>query len=422
MRIQRQAYLDKLIAKQGNGLVKVVTGIRRCGKSFLLFELFHEYLCSSGVSEGQIIEIALDDRRNKALRDPDNMLAYLDSRMVDRRTPYYVIIDEVQMLDEFVDVLNSLLHTPNVDVYVTGSNSRFLATDVATEFRGRGDQIRVHPLSFAEFSQARGLDAERAWDEYLLYGGMPLILSQEGAREKAAYLISLLDEVYLVDIVERYGLRGAAGLEELVNVLASSIGSPTNPNRIADTFASERKTTIDDKTVRRYIDCLRDAFLLAEAKRFDIKGRRYIGSPSKYYFEDHGLRNACLNFRQIDEGHLMENVIYNELIRRGYSVDVGSIETFGKSKEGKTMRKQLEVDFVVNMGSSRCYIQSAWKMDTPEKMEQEKRSLLRLKDGFRRVLLVSETVASHYEDDGILVTDVKSFLLNQNSLEAAPSV
>lgn len=417
MLIRRDTYLDKLVAKQGNGLVKIVTGIRRCGKSFLLFRLFHDYLLSTGVSEEQILEIALDDRRNKTLRDPDNMLAYLDSKIAGTDKRSYVVIDEVQLLGEFVDVLNSLLHMPNVDVYVTGSNSRFLSTDVATEFRGRGDQIRMHPLSFAEFAAARDGDVGAAWEEYLLYGGMPLVLGQNGPREKSAYLKSLFEEVYLVDIVERYKLRDSAGLDELVDILSSGIGSLTSPSRIASTFESQRKASLSDKTVRRYIDCLKEAFLLDEAKRFDIKGRRYISSPSKYYFEDQGLRNARLNFRQIDEGHLMENVVYNELVRRGYSVDVGSIETFGKTREGKTTKKQLEVDFVVNMGSSRCYIQSAWEMSTPEKVEQEKRSLLKIGDGFRKIILVKDAIANHYEEDGIQIMDVKDFLLDQESLE-----
>ncbi len=417
MIIKRDIYLNKLIAKQGNGLIKVITGIRRCGKSFLLLNLFHTYLRTEGIPEEQIIEIVLDDRRNQRLRDPDAMLAFIDSKIEDPHKQYYVIIDEVQLLDEFVDVLNSLLHMPNVDTYVTGSNSRFLSTDVATEFRGRGDQIRIHPLSFAEYYEVSGLDKNSALNEYLLYGGIPLVLEQNSPQEKAAYLSSLLSEVYLVDTVDRYNLKNSTGLEELVDILASGIGSPLSPNKIANTFQSELKTALSYKTIRHYLECLKEVFLITEAKRFDIRGRHYINSPSKYYFEDQGLRNARLNFRQIDEGHLLENVIHNELVRRGYSVDVGSIETFGKTKDGKTMRQQLEVDFVVNRGSYKCYIQSAWEMKSTEKIQQEKRALSKVEDGFRRIILVKEPLMTHFDENGIQVMDVMEFLLDQDSLK-----
>ena len=420
MRIARDHYLDQLIARKGNGLIKVVTGIRRCGKSYLLTNLFHEHLRSCGVPEDHIVEVALDDRRNKSLRDPDEMLAYLDAKVsgsADSSIPYYVVIDEVQLLDEFVDVLNSLLHVPNVDVYVSGSNSRFLATDVVTEFRGRGDQVRLHPLSFSEYCAAEGGDPTRAWSDYLVYGGMPLVLSYETPQEKAAYLQGLFDEVYLVDIVDRYHLRNAPELGELVDVLASAVGSLTNPTRIANTFASERGLSVDNKTVSRYIDYLRDAFLVSEARRYDVRGRAYINSPSKYYYEDTGLRNARLNFRQVEEGHLMENVIYNELVVRGYSVDVGVVNTFGRSAAGKTERKRLEIDFVVNRGSSRCYIQSALNIDSPEKAEQEKRSLKRVDDSFQKVVVVRDEPVPHYDDDGILIMGIRDFLLDPESLE-----
>lgn len=417
MLIRRDVYLDRLVKARGNGLVKVVTGIRRCGKSFLLFNLFHSWLVEHGVASDHIVEIALDDRRNKALRDPDAMLNHLDSVLRNDGSVYYVILDEVQMLDEFVDVLNSLLRIPNVDVYVTGSNSKFLSTDVITEFRGRGDQIRIHPLSFAEYLPASGKSVSEAWGEYLLYGGMPLVLSLDEPQEKMRYLRSLFDEVYLTDIVDRYSLRGSTEMDSLIDMLASSVGSLTNPTRIARTFASETGSGITEKTIRRYIEYLSDAFLISEAKRYDVKGRRYISSPSKYFFEDVGLRNARLNFRQIEENHLMEGVIYNELLARGYGVDVGVVDVYGKNVEGKTERKRLEIDFVVNRGSSRCYIQSALTIDAPDKAAQEKRPFRKVDDDFKKVIVVKDTLAPHYDSDGVRIIGITDFLLDRECLE-----
>lgn len=425
MRIERSRYLDRLVSKKGNGLIKVITGVRRCGKSYLLNVLFHEHLVSCGIDEGHIIEIALDDRRNRRLRDPDEMLAYLDARIAaagDSEMPCYIVIDEVQLLDEFVDVLNSLLHVPSVDVYVTGSNSKFLASDVVTEFRGRGDQVRLHPLSFAEYCSAVPDDPRVAWNDYLVYGGMPLVLSMRSPEEKAAYLHGLFEEVYLIDIAQRHNLRNAEGLAQLVDVLASSVGSLVSPFKISNTFASEQRVSLSDKTIERYLVCLEDSFLVTPAKRYDVKGRRHIGSPSKLYFEDVGLRNARLNFRQIEESHLMENVVFNELVARGYSVDVGVVDAFGRDESGKTMRSRLEIDFVVNRGSTRYYVQSALRMDTPEKAAQEKRSLQKTGDSFRKLVITKDAIASHYDDDGIQTVDVLDFLLDPDSLERSADV
>ena len=325
MRIKRDLYLNRLISRKNNGLIKIVTGVRRCGKSYLLFELFHEYLVDNGVDESHIIEVALDDRTNKRLRDPDNMLDYIKNMIQDKDT-YYIILDEVQLLDEFEDVLNSLLHIRNADVYVTGSNSRFLSSDVITEFRGRGDEIRVHPLSFREYTSAYQGSVDEAWEEYYTYGGLPLILTRKEDEEKSEYLISLFQKVYLSDIVERHRIVNTEELNELVDILSSSIGLLTNPLKLSNTFKSIKGKSLSDKTINQYIDHLLDAFLVSKAVRYDIKGKKYINSPAKYYFEDVGLRNARLNFRQTEENHIMENIIYNELRIRGYRVDVGVIE------------------------------------------------------------------------------------------------
>jgi len=350
MEIKRDIYLDRLIRREKNGLIKIVTGVRRCGKSYLLFNLFHNYLLDKGVKEDHIIEIALDDRSNKELRDPDNMLDYVKERILDRDT-YYIILDEVQLLAEFEDVLNSFMHIRNADVYVIGSNSKFLSSDLVTEFRGRGDEIRIYPLSFREYCSVYQGSSDEAWDDYFTYGGLPLILSRETAEEKAEYLMSLFQKVYLSDIIDRHKVRNQEELDELVDILASAVGSLTNPLKLANTFKSVKKKTISDKTLKKYMDYLMDAFLVSKAVRYDIKGRKYIGSPAKFYFEDVGLRNARLNFRQMEENHIMENIIYNELRIRGYHVDVGLVEQFGKNSENKTTKKQLEVDFVVTRGS-----------------------------------------------------------------------
>ena len=415
MEIKRDIYLDRLIRREKNGLIKIVTGVRRCGKSYLLFNLFHNYLLDKGVQEDHIIEIALDDRSNKELRDPDNMLNYVKERIVDKDT-YYIILDEVQLLAEFEDVLNSFLHIRNADVYVTGSNSKFLSSDVVTEFRGRGDEIRIYPLSFREYCSVYEGSADEAWDDYFTYGGLPLILSRETAEEKAEYLMSLFQKVYLSDIVDRHKVRNREELDELVDILASAVGSLTNPLKLANTFKTVKKKSISDKTLKKYMDYLMDAFLVSKAVRYDIKGRKYIGSPAKFYFEDVGLRNARLNFRQMEENHIMENIIYNELRIRGYHVDVGLVEQFGKNSENKTTKKQLEVDFVVTRGSEKFYIQSAFAMTTPEKQAQEERPLNAIGDSFKKIIVVRDNIKVRRNDMGIVTIGIRNFLLDENSL------
>ena len=415
MEIKRDIYLDRLIRREKNGLIKIVTGVRRCGKSYLLFNLFHNYLLDKGVKEDHIIEIALDDRSNKELRDPDNMLKYVKERIVDRDT-YYIILDEVQLLAEFEDVLNSFMHIRNADVYVTGSNSKFLSSDLVTEFRGRGDEIRIYPLSFREYCSVYQGSADEAWDDYFTYGGLPLILSRKTAEEKAEYLMSLFQKVYLSDIIDRHKVRNQEELDELVDILASAVGSLTNPLKLANTFKSVKKKTISDKTLKKYMDYLMDAFLVSKAVRYDIKGRKYIGSPAKFYFEDVGLRNARLNFRQMEENHIMENIIYNELRIRGYHVDVGLVEQFGKNSENKTTKKQLEVDFVVTRGSEKYYIQSAFAMNTEGKQEQEERPLNAIGDSFKKIIVVRDNIKVRRNDMGIVTIGIRNFLLDENSL------
>ena len=415
MEIKRDIYLDRLIRRERNGLIKIVTGVRRCGKSYLLFNLFHNYLLEKGVKEDHIIEVALDDRSNKELRDPDNMLSFVKERIVDKDT-YYIILDEVQLLDEFEDVLNSFMHIHNADVYVTGSNSKFLSSDLVTEFRGRGDEIRIYPLSFREFCSVYEGSADEAWDDYFTYGGMPLILSRVTAEEKAEYLMSLFQKVYLSDIIERHKVRNREELDELVDILASAVGSLTNPLKLANTFKSVKKKTVSDKTLKKYMDYLMDAFLVSKAVRYDIKGRKYIGSPAKFYFEDVGLRNARLNFRQMEENHIMENIIYNELRIRGYRVDVGLVEQFGKNSENKTTKKHLEVDFVVTRGSEKYYIQSAFAMNSESKQEQEERPLNAIGDSFKKIIVVRDNIKVRRNDMGIVTIGIRNFLLDENSL------
>ena len=415
MEIKRDIYLDRLIRREKNGLIKIVTGVRRCGKSYLLFNLFHNYLLAKGVKDDHIIEIALDDRSNKELRDPDNMLNYVKDRIVDKDT-YYIILDEVQLLAEFEDVLNSFMHIRNADVYVTGSNSRFLSSDLITEFRGRGDEIRIHPLSFREYCSVYEGSADEAWDDYFTYGGLPLILSRETPEEKAEYLMSLFQKVYLSDIIERHNIRNREELDELVDILASAVGSLTNPLKLANTFKTVKKKAISDKTLKKYMDYLMDAFLVSKAVRYDIKGRKYIGSPAKFYFEDVGLRNARLNFRQMEENHIMENIIYNELRIRGYHVDVGLVEQFSRNNENKTLKKQLEVDFVVTRGSEKYYIQSAFAMNTEEKREQEERPLNAIGDSFKKIIVVRDNIKLRRNDAGIVTIGIRNFLLDENSL------
>ena len=405
MIIKRDKYLDELIGWKHTDLIKIVTGLRRCGKSFLLFNLFHQHLLSSGTDESHIIEIALDDISNEALREPFRMLEYVKSKIKDDNQ-YYLIIDEVQLLGRFVDVLNSFMHIDNVDIYVTGSNSRFLSKDVATEFRGRGIEIHIYPLSFAELYQARGGDKYALWKSYYTYGGLPYLASLNDNARKAEYLSSLNQTLYLKDIVERNKIANEDEFSELMNLMASSIGSPCNPNKIANTFKSVKKVSLAPQTIAKYLSYMEDAFIVEKSVRYDIKGRKYIGTLSKYYFQDVGLRNALLNFRQVEETHLMENVIYNELRRCGYSVDVGMIEV-----RSATQRKQLEVDFVANKGDKRYYIQSAFALADEQKLEQELASLKKINDSFKKIIITRDDIAPYHDDNGVLIIGLMDFLL-----------
>lgn len=416
MIIQRKKYLDMLISGEGNNLVKIVTGVRRCGKSFLLFKLFRNYLTEKGVDEQHIIELSLDDLRNKKLRNPETLLEYIDSHLLNDKKTTFIILDEVQLVQDFVEVLLSLLHTPFVDVYVSGSNSKFLSKDVVTEFRGRGDEIRVFPLSFSEFYSAVGGDKSEVWKEYYTYGGLPQILEFDSEKKKSDYLKNLYELTYMKDVQERNHLRNADGLFKVVQMLASCIGSPTNPKRISDTFKTVEKKAVTDKTILNYIECLKDAFLIEEALRYDVKGRKYIGTETKYYFEDIGLRNAIINFRQQEEPHIMENIIYNELKYRGFNVDVGFVETWENKFSGKSFRHGLEVDFVVNKGAERIYIQSAFKLPTDEKKEQEERPLLNINDSFKKIIITGENIKRKTDEKGILTIGLLDFLLDEKCI------
>lgn len=416
MIIQRKKYLDMLISGEGNNLVKIVTGVRRCGKSFLLFKLFRNYLTEKGVDEQHIIELSLDDLRNKKLRNPETLLEYIDSHLLNDKKTTYIILDEVQLVQDFVEVLLTLLHMPFVDVYVSGSNSKFLSKDVVTEFRGRGDEIRVFPLSFSEFYSAVGGDKSEVWKEYYTYGGLPQILEFDSEKKKSDYLKNLYELTYMKDVQERNHLRNADGLFKVVQMLASCIGSPTNPKRISDTFKTVEKKAVTDKTILNYIECLKDAFLIEEALRYDVKGRKYIGTETKYYFEDIGLRNAILNFRQQEEPHIMENIIYNELKYRGFNVDVGFVETWENKSSGKSFRHGLEVDFVVNKGAERIYIQSAFKLPTDEKKEQEERPLLNINDSFKKIIITGENIKRKTDEKGILTIGLLDFLLDEKCI------
>ena len=405
-----------LISGEGNNLVKIVTGVRRCGKSFLLFKLFRNYLTEKGVDEQHIIELSLDDLRNKKLRNPETLLEYIDSHLLNDKKTTYIILDEVQLVQDFVEVLLSLLHTPFVDVYVSGSNSKFLSKDVVTEFRGRGDEIRVYPLSFSEFYSAVDGDKSEVWKEYYTYGGLPQILEFDSEKKKSDYLKNLYELTYMKDVQERNHLRNADGLFKVVQMLASCIGSSTNPKRISDTFKTVEKKAVTDKTILNYIECLKDAFLIEEALRYDVKGRKYIGTETKYYFEDIGLRNAILNFRQQEEPHIMENIIYNELKYRGFNVDVGFVETWENKSSGKSFRYGLEVDFVVNKGAERIYIQSAFKLPTDEKKEQEERPLLNINDSFKKIIITGENIKRKTDEKGILTIGLLDFLLDEKCI------
>ena len=414
--IARDKYLRDLINRMNNGMIKVVTGIRRSGKSYLLFKLFYEYLLSQGVLESHIIKIELDQRKNRIYRDPDVILDYIETLIEDDKQ-YYILLDEVQMLNDFEEVLNSLLHISNVDIYVTGSNSKFLSKDVITEFRGRGDEIHVFPLTFKEFMGVYDGDMYHGFADYSVYGGLPLISTMKTETQKVNYLTNLFNETYLKDIIERNHIEKTQELEDLINVLASAIGSLTNPPKIQATFKSSIGSAISINTIRQYIEYLEDAFIISKAQRYNIKGRKYIGTPLKYYFEDIGLRNARLGFRQVEETHLMENIIYNELRYRGYSVDVGVVEKREMSENGKQIRKALEIDFVANLGSQRYYIQSALSMPTPEKQIQEKTSLINVADSFKKIIIVKDIVNVKRDENGIVTISIYDFLLKENSLD-----
>ena len=415
MVIKRDLYLKKLIDSKHNGMIKVVTGVRRCGKSYLLFNLFCQHLKEEGIAEDHIIKVDLEDRRNKALRDPDALLNYIDSRMTDQQM-YYILLDEVQHVDDFEDVLNSYLKIGNADVYVTGSNSKFLSKDVITEFRGRGDEIRVAPLSFREFISVFQGSREKALEEYMLYGGLPKVVTFPTVEKKVEYLKQLFQKTYLTDIKERYKIKNDGDLEELIDIIASSIGGLTNPTKLENTFQTVKHSDISHTTIKSYLDILQDVFLVEKSVRYDIKGRKYIDTPSKYYFSDLGLRNARLNFRQYEETHLMENLIYNELRLRGMSVDVGVVVKHEKDANGVSVRKQYEVDFVCNQGSQRYYIQSALHLPSEEKREQEVRSLKGINDSFKKFVITDDLISRYQDDDGITYMNIYEFLLNEDCL------
>lgn len=411
MVINRDYYLQQLIERKHNGLIKIVTGLRRSGKSFLLFNLFHHHLVESGVDENHIIEVSFDDFRKAELRDPYNLMNLIEQRMTDE-SRYYIILDEVQMLDRFVEVMNSFMHIPNVDVYVTGSNSRFLSRDIATEFRGRGTEIHLFPLSFAEMYAAVGGDKNALWKRYYKYGGLPQLVDLENDKQREDYVLSLCETVYIKDIIERNKVRGESDFSELIQTISSCVGSPCNPLKLSNTFKSSKNVSIDDKTIAKYLSYMEDAFLVEKSERYDIKGKKYIGTLSKYYFQDIGLRNAFLDFRQVEETHIMENVIYNELRSRGFRVDVGMVET-----RTSQVRKQLEVDFVANVADKRYYIQSAYAMPDEAKREQEAASLRRIDDSFRKIIIMREDIAPYYDSYGILIVGLMDFLLDRTLLD-----
>lgn len=413
--IKRDLYLNKLIERKENDMIKVITGIRRCGKSYLLFNIYYNYLLSIGIDKSRIIKIELDNEQFEDLYDPKNLGTYIREKIKDNDM-YYVFLDEVQFVNGFEKVLNGLNRISNLDIYVTGSNSKFLSTDILTEFRGRGDEVRVYPLTFSEFASAFEGSVEDAWKEFFTYGGLPLILSKKNDEQKSRYLNDLFEKVYLADIIDRNHLQKDNVLEAIVNMLASSVGSLTNPSKIANTFESNGIKGVSDKTISLYINYLMEAFMINKVQRYDIKGKRYISTPSKYYFSDIGLRNARLNFRQQEENHIMENIIYNELLARGLNVDVGVVE-HSVINNGKSMRKQLEVDFVCNQGNKRYYIQSAFSIPDEKKMNQEKNSLVRIKDSFKKIIVVKDNIKLWRNEDGILVIGIQEFLLNLNSLD-----
>ena len=416
MNIARDSYLNQLVAGQENGLIKIVTGIRRCGKSYLLFKLFHDNLVSKGVKEDHIIKVALDDLMNEELREPHALLNYIRGRIQDKDL-YYVLLDEVQLVPDFYEVLNSLLHVRNTDVYVTGSNSRFLSKDVVTEFRGRGDEIHLHPLSFSEFMQGYQGDKWSGWREYYTFGGLPLVLSLETEQKKSEYMKNLYESVYLVDILERNKVRNKAEFDELIRIIASSIGSPCNPTKLSNTFKSVKNITVSSASIARYLSYMEYAFLIEKSIRYNIKGKKYINTLSKYYFSDLGIRNALLGFRQQEESHIMENIIYNELRTRGYHVDVGMVEERTTDRNNKTIRKQYEVDFVANQGSKRYYIQSAFALPDEAKVRQETASLTRIDDSFKKIIVVKDDIMPKRDENGIVTIGIMDFLLRPDSLD-----
>ncbi|MDE6418524.1 MAG: ATP-binding protein [Duncaniella sp.] len=413
MLIRRDNYLRQLISGRGNGLIKIVTGIRRCGKSFLLSRIFRDWLMDNGTPEDHIVHIPLDDRKHNELRDPDKFLEYIDSVIGDGGS-YILMVDEIQMMKDFVEVLNSLLYRPNIDVYVTGSNSKFLSSDIVTEFRGRGDEIHMYPLSFGEYYEAIGGDRSVAWKTYYTFGGLPQVVQLEDHQKKMRYLENLMSTVFIKDILERHKVRNGAELDELTKIIASSIGSSTNPTKLIKTFKSLKNIIITNKTVSKYIDYMEDAFLIERAIRYNIKGKKYINTLSKYYFSDLGLRNATLEFRQLEETHIMENIIYNELLIRGFSVDVGMVEIRERNKSGVLVRKQLEVDFVANSGNERYYIQSALSMPDEEKKAQETASFRNIDDSFKKIIIVRNDIMPYTDEQGYLIIGLFDFLLGQS--------
>ncbi|MBQ3629199.1 MAG: ATP-binding protein [Bacteroidaceae bacterium] len=416
MDIKRDLYLQQLIDRRHNGMIKVVTGVRRCGKSYLVFNLFNNYLKSNDVDDKHIIKVNLENRRNKKLRNPDALLEYIDAQLIDQDM-YYILLDEVQLVDEFEDVLNSYLDVPNADVYVTDSNARFLSKDVITEFRGRGDEVKIYPLSFAEFMSAFDGSNQLGLDEYMTFGGLPLILSYKTQEQKSAYLKNLFEETYIKDIKERYQIRHEEVFEELLNIISSSIGSLTNPTKLSKTFQSVKHVNVNPETIKYYLEYLCDSFLVSKAMRYDVKGKKYIDTPYKYYFTDMGLRNARINFRQDEKTHLMENVIYNELLIRGFNVDVGVVPVVIRDENGKQVRSQLEIDFVCNQGSKRYYIQSAFRMNSESKEQQEQASLTKVNDSFKKIIITGEESLVHRNEQGITTMSIYDFLLNPNALE-----
>ena len=408
--IKRDVYLNKIIDRRENGLIKIITGIRRCGKSYLLDPIYKNYLINDGVDENHIIKIDLDERRNSKYLDPDVLDNYIRESIKDKKM-YYIILDEIQKVEDFESVLNGFLHIDNVDVYVTGSNSKFLSSDIITEFRGRGDEIRIYPLTFSEFNSAFNGNEDEAWNEFIMYGGLPRILAYKTEEQKSTYLKNLFEQTYLRDIIERNGVQRVDILDSMVNILASSIGSLTNPNKLSNTFESNQIKDVSVNTISSYINYLLDSFMIGKADRYDVKGKKYISTPSKYYFSDIGLRNCRLNFRQQEETHIMENIIYNELIYRGYNVDVGVVEI----REGDA-KKQIEVDFVCNQSNKRYYIQSALSLPDREKTLQEERPLMNINDNFKKIIVVKDNIKSWITEEGISVIGLKEFLLNENSL------